>query len=178
MPVTVKKKPIAAKIQTTDSPPPVSLVVDNDPPISEMTDQEVEKAFGKFFSLPSPPTEAELLAAEIDSLGEMQKKAEKAKAIVAAYQARFNAVREKVLELGQLHAEGAHFEVDVKEHGNKVRKIKDMPLAVKYLGVETFLKVAKIGMADVDAYLTPEQQEDVIEVSESKTRSMTLKKKG
>jgi hypothetical protein len=52
-----------------------------------------------------------------------------------------------------------------------------MPLAVKHLGVETFLKVAKIGMADIDKYLTVAHRAEVIIMSESKTRSKTIIKR-
>jgi hypothetical protein len=39
------------------------------------------------------------------------------------------------------------------------------------------LKVAKIGLADIDKYLTEAQKAEVITKSESKTRSMTISKR-
>jgi hypothetical protein len=163
MPVTIKKKPIAAKAEPT----PESFVqAVNAKPVFTLVPNTV-----------SPDELVDELAEEIDALGELQAEVAKAKELIDGYNKRFSIVREKLIEQGVLVQGGVSYVANVKEKGNKVRTVKDMPLAVKYLGVETFLQVAKIGMADVDKYLTPAQQEEVIQVSESKTRSMTITKK-
>ena len=40
------------------------------------------------------------------------------------------------------------------------------------------MKVAKIGLAEIDKYSTDAQKAEVITPSESKTRSMTISKRG
>jgi hypothetical protein len=174
MPVTVKKKPIAAKVELVQSiaPPKLMLVVGQ-----SLAQNISPEEFAEQVAL-AEENVVGWLETEIDALGEMQAEVAVAKAVIDAYQKRFGILRDRMVEEGAVLCAGTGYVANVKEKGNKVRTIKDMPLAVKHLGVETFLKVAKIGMADVDKYLTAGQQEEVIEVSESKTRSMTITKKG
>ena len=55
----------------------------------------------------------------------------------------------------------------------KSRTITDMEKVVELFGTETFLKVAKVGLADIDKYLTPEQI--ALCVSEEKTGRRSIK---
>lgn len=117
------------------------------------------------------------LAAEIDALGNMESSIKAMQTKIAEYSTRVSVVRDKLVAAGELTVVGNDYYALVKETGNKVRKVKDMPLAVKHLGVDTFLKVAKIGLADIDKYLNEAQKAEVIETTESLTRSMKILKR-
>ena len=53
------------------------------------------------------------------------------------------------------------------------RSITDMDKAVGFMGQETFMKVAKITMSDLDKYLNPEEIEQVIVTKVTDTRRIT-----
>lgn len=53
------------------------------------------------------------------------------------------------------------------------RSITDMKKAVKLLGKETFMKIAKIGLTDLDKYLNPEELEQCVVVKITDTRRIT-----
>lgn len=53
---------------------------------------------------------------------------------------------------------------------SNVRSITDMDKAVELLGTDTFMKIAKIGLTDLDKYLTPEEVAEVTVTKRSDTR--------
>lgn len=53
------------------------------------------------------------------------------------------------------------------------RVITDLKQAIKFMGRETFMRIAKIGLTDLDKYLTPEQVADVIEVKVNDQRRIS-----
>lgn len=57
---------------------------------------------------------------------------------------------------------------------NGIRKVTKPLTVLKYLGSETFAKIASIGVADAEKYLTPEQLASVI-TDPGRTDSRTIK---
>ena len=53
------------------------------------------------------------------------------------------------------------------------RTITDMVLAVKLIGKDTFMRIAKISLGDLDKYLNPEELAQVIETKVTDTRRIT-----
>lgn len=55
------------------------------------------------------------------------------------------------------------------------RTISDLDKAIEFMGVDTFLKVAKINLSDVDKYLRPEEVEQVTVTQRTDTRQIKVK---
>lgn len=53
------------------------------------------------------------------------------------------------------------------------REITDLEKAIEFLGTETFMKIAKIGLGDLDKYLTPEEVAQVVESRRTDARRIT-----
>lgn len=53
------------------------------------------------------------------------------------------------------------------------RSVTDMDKAVEMLGTDTFMKIAKIGLADLDKYLNPDQLELVTVTKVTNTRRIS-----
>ncbi len=68
---------------------------------------------------------------------------------------------------------GIDYELQLGAKGNKT-SITNMELAVDFLGEELFLKIAKITMKDLQAYLTPEQLEQVTASERSTKRRVKI----
>lgn len=170
----VIKKPIAPKVDPANenvgltamqqSMASLSLLVDPD---NDDLDEEVAVE----------PDELDELAQEIDDLGAMESVIAGMKKQIAEHGKRLSVVRDKLVDMQMLVKTGDHYYAQVKETGNQVRTVKDMPLAIKHLGVETFLQVAKVSLSDIDKYLNDAQKAEVIETSESTTRSMKIMKR-
>jgi hypothetical protein len=133
---------------------------------------------GAVFVVAQPADEeVDALKIEIDALGALEGDLTKAKKLIADHTKRVSVVRDKLVASGELTKVGDTYYAVVKEAGNITRTVKNMPKAVKFLGAETFLKVAKITLADIDAYLTDAEKEEVLEIGESKTRSIKIMKR-
>lgn len=65
-------------------------------------------------------------------------------------------------------------EIKIGKRGSS-RTITDIEKAVEFLGVETFLKVAKIGLGDIDKYLRPEEIEQCVTSQRTDTRIIKAK---
>ena len=59
---------------------------------------------------------------------------------------------------------GTIFRAEAGKKGNS-RSIKDMALVKKFMGAETFMKVATVKLGDIDKYLTGDQRELAIETA-------------
>lgn len=84
---------------------------------------------------------------------------------------KFAAVSKELLDRINKEAEvtdeveitGAHWLVEAGPCAKKPRQVVDVMKIAKYLGQETFYKLAKFSVADADKYLTPEQVAEVID---------------
>lgn len=57
------------------------------------------------------------------------------------------------------------------------REVTDMERAIELMGVDTFLKVAKINLTDIDAYLRPDEVSEVTKTTRTDTRQVKVKNK-
>lgn len=58
---------------------------------------------------------------------------------------------------------GTHWLLEISACSKNSRKIKDIGKIAKFLGAETFAKLASIKLSDADKYLTPAQLDEVID---------------
>lgn len=58
---------------------------------------------------------------------------------------------------------GTHWILDISACSKNPRKITDVMAISKFLGVETFAKIASVKLSDVDKYLNPEQIAKVVD---------------
>jgi len=56
----------------------------------------------------------------------------------------------------------------------KSRVITDKDKVLDFIGAETFINISKVSLTDIDAYLTPEQKEQVLESSQTGARKITV----
>lgn len=111
----------------------------------------------------------ELVTAElVDEFGALAAKLDKKLAKIAPLQKKVAALEkgiiaavDEVVDPSQkITLTGEDYELQLGAQGLRA-SITDMELAVDLLGDELFLKLAKITMKDLQAYLTPEQLEQV-----------------
>ena len=112
--------------------------------------------------------DSESVLKEIKALQEKLKPLAEAK---AKLQAAIDAMEieddyDKQVEIGHL------FKVEIGKKGSN-RSIKDLALAKKLLGNETFMKVASITLKNLDDYLTPPEKEQVLK-TERTSRSFKV----
>jgi hypothetical protein len=123
-----------------------------------------------------PPAADELLsdfAEEIDRVGLLTeqagpilKKIEELQVKLKPLAEARKALTDKIdaLEIGddeEVVEKGANYQVEIGKRGTS-REIKDLVLAKKYLGTETFMKVATITLKNIDDYLTLPQKQEVL----------------
>lgn len=127
---------------------------------------------------------AELVTAElVDEFaklsGKLAKKQDKIAPLVkavAAMEKGILAAVDEVLDPSQpVNLVGDENELQVGAQGQRT-SITNMALAVDLLGEELFLKLAKITMKDLQAYLTPEQLEQVTEKKYATKRRVKIAK--
>lgn len=72
---------------------------------------------------------------------------------------------------------GHHWVIEAGPCSKSPRKVTDVSMIAKYLGQETFYKLAKMSIADIDKYLTPDQVATVVapEVGYTANRKITAK---
>lgn len=58
---------------------------------------------------------------------------------------------------------GAHWVLDVGVAAKNARKVTNIPQVQAFLGAETFAKVAKVNISDLEKYLTPDQLAQVVD---------------
>ena len=76
---------------------------------------------------------------------------------------------EEKTELGKV------YKVEIGKKGIS-RSIKDMPGVRKMMGVELFMKVATVTLANIDAYLTKPQRDLVIETKRTTRGYKTIRR--
>lgn len=123
------------------------------------------------------PRTTDSLAREIDALGLLQEHVESARRLIRDFENRLGLVRDKLVARDLAVKNGRHFFVEVEAEGRTVRAVKDMPRLAALLGSETFLRIARVGLADIDRHLTGAQKDQVLDVSRSETRAITLHKR-
>jgi hypothetical protein len=124
----------------------------------------------------SPPPADELLsefAEEIDRVGLLTEQAGPILKKIEDLQLKLKplaearkALTDKIdkMEIGddeELVEKGANYQVEIGKRGTS-REIKDLTLAKKYLGTDTFMKVATITLKNIDDYLTLPQKQEVL----------------
>jgi hypothetical protein len=118
------------------------------------------------------------LAEQAQAYRDLEKKIEKFKHSV---QAEFDELKKGFIAYGNENLD-ADQELEIPVPGCKpvrigpqgtTRTITDMEKAVEMIGEDTFLKIAKISMADVDKYLRPEQIEQVVTAERNESRRVT-----
>jgi hypothetical protein len=111
----------------------------------------------------------------VDHVGALQEEAAPIIAQIAELQEKLKPLAEKKAELQKIMDElpgddapqrlnGTIFRADAGKKGSS-RSIKDMALVKKFMGAETFMKVATVKLGDIDKYLTGDQREQVTETS-------------
>ena len=75
----------------------------------------------------------------------------------------------------ELTERGVRYEVQIGARG-KSRFIKDLVLAKKYLGTDTFMKVATITLKNVDDYLTLPQRNEVLDSKRTAHKQKLVKR--
>ena len=123
------------------------------------------------------PRTTDTLAKEIDALGLLQEHVESARRLIRDFENRLGVVRDKLVADDLAVKNGRHFFVEVEAEGRTVRAVKDMPRLAALLGSETFLRIARVNLVDIDRHLTGDQKEQVLDVSRSETRAITLHKR-
>ena len=111
----------------------------------------------------------------VDQVGALMEEASPIIAEIAALQEKLKPLAEKKAELQKImddlpgddathRLNGTIFRADAGKKGNS-RSIKDMALVKKFMGQDTFMKVATVKLGDIDKYLTGDQREQVTETS-------------
>ena len=111
----------------------------------------------------------------VDQVGALQEEAGPILEQIAALQQKLQPLAEKKAELQKImddlpgddatqRLNGTIFRADAGKRGTS-RSIKDMALARKFLGSETFMKIATVKLGDLDKYLTGDQREQVTETA-------------
>jgi hypothetical protein len=126
-------------------------------------------------------------AAEIDLVGRLTEEAEPIQKKIAELQLKLKpladaqtALAEKIDQLeidddAELTERGVRYEVQIGARG-KSRFIKDLVLAKKFLGAETFMKVATITLKNVDDYLTLPQRNEVLDTKRTAHKQKLVKR--
>jgi len=96
-----------------------------------------------------------------------QQQAALKKQIIEAANAALDADEELVLPINGM-------ELKIGKRGSS-RTIMDLEKAIEYLGVDTFLRVAKIGLADLDKYCRPEEIEQCVTSQRTDTRILKVR---
>jgi len=136
----------------------------------KVSDEEIENLATAAKAVPISPY-AEL----VDQVGALTEEAAPILEQIAALQQKLVPLSEKRAELQKvmdemgaddepLRLNGAIFRAEAGKRGTS-RSIKALDLVKKFMGVETFMKVATVKLGDVDKYLTGPQREQVIETS-------------
>jgi len=119
--------------------------------------------------------EASPWAELVDQVGALMEEANPILEQIAALQQKLQPLAEKMAELQKImdslpgddetqRLNGTIFRADAGKKGNS-RSIKDMALVKKFMGADTFMKVATVKLGDIDKYLTGDQREQVTETA-------------
>lgn len=148
MALTINKAAAKPKLKPAQAPK-----VEIDP--SDMTLEELADEYGNL----NDEVEAIMMDPRIHRLKEVQKALLKG---LDSYEPQ-----------DSLTIKGSKWRVEAGPCSKSPRKIVDMEKSMKFLGKETFMKLASIGVGDAEKYMTPEQVEQVAsEVAYTKNRKL------